>query len=296
MKNHRSLTIILALLSIVVIIEGITIYMGNKEKNVIKEEMTNTKTELDVTLNRLKEIQTELDQKIVEVKKLGGNYADLQKAKNEVDAQLKANKARSAKSIQQLKNKVEGYEQLLVNKDVEIENLKKANKVLFSENVDLKTKSNELSDSINQLSAVKQNLETQVAIASQLKAENIVVKAVNSSGKERTSPFKNRQIEKIRVEFNIAENKIAPIEGKKILIRIFDENNQIIFDIAKGSGTFLLDGKEEFYTASQDILYDNTKQKLLINFEKGSPYTSGKYNVEIYTDSYLMGSSSFVVK
>ena len=55
-------------------------------------------------------------------------------------------------------------------------------------------------------------------IASQLKVENFRIVALNDRGKERTSPFKSRQVEQLKVEFNIAENNVAPIEGKKIMI------------------------------------------------------------------------------
>jgi ubiquinone/menaquinone biosynthesis C-methylase UbiE len=122
------------------------------------------------------------------------------------------------------------------------------------------------------------------------------VKGVSSKGKERDSPFKNRQLQKIKVEFNLADNKVAPIEGKKILIRIVDENAQVIFDVAKGSGTFMLNGKEEFYTSAQEILFDNTKQKLTFFYEKGSEYAEGNYQVEIFADNYKIGTASFSVK
>jgi cell division protein ZapB len=89
---------------------------------------------------------------------------------------------------------------------------------------------------------------------------------------------------------------VAPIEGKTILIRVSDENGQPIFDVAKGSGTFQLNGREEFYTSAQEILFDNTKQKLTFVYDKGSEYASGVYNVEIYTDGYLMGRSQFTVR
>src|SRR5258708_2413781 len=155
---------------------------------------------------------------------------------------------------------------------------------------------NKLSDSITQLSKGKDELDTKVAIASELKAENISIKAVNNKGKERDSPFKNRQLQKLKVEFNLAENKVAPIEGKKIIIRIIDENNQVIFDVAKGSGTFIYNGKEEFYTAAQEILFDNSKHRLTYLYEKGSEYTVGKYTVEIYSNDYKIGAGIFEVK
>lgn len=295
-KSNSKAGFIIAFLSIIVIIQGVKIYLDFKDKAEITEQKANVEEDLAGTMQRLKEIQTELDQKITEIQKLGGDITDLQKAKGEVDAQLKRNVAKSSKAIKELKDRVQGYEELLKIKDEEIEKLKSVNKELFTENKQLKTQKNVLNDSINRLATKKDELATKVAIASQLKAENISVMAVNSKGKERESPFKNRQLEKLKVEFNLAENKVAPIEGKKIIIRVIDENGQVIFDVAKGSGTFMLDNKEEFYTALQEILFDNTRQKLTFFYTKGSEYATGNYSVEIYTDGYRMGAVQFVVK
>jgi DNA repair exonuclease SbcCD ATPase subunit len=295
-KSSNRTGIIIALLSIVVIVQSVKIYLDYKDKVEIKEQKANIEEELASTMQRLTEIKTELDQKITEIQKLGGDVTELEKAKAEVESQLKRNFVRSAKEIQQLKDKVEGYEELLKIKDDEIEKLASVNTVLFSENKTLKSKQNKLGDSISQLSRSKEELATKVALASQLKAENVAVKSVNSKGKERDSPFRNRQLTKLKVDFNIAENKVAPIEGKKVMIRVVDENGQVIFDVARGSGTFILNGKEEFYTAVQELLFDNTHQKLTFLYEKGSEYTAGNYSVEIYTDGYLMGQSQFSVK
>jgi DNA repair exonuclease SbcCD ATPase subunit len=288
--------IIIALLSIVVIVQSIKIYLDYKDKVEITAQKESVEEDLASTMQRLNEIKTELNEKIAQIEQLGGDITELQKAKAEVDAQLKRNTARSAKELKQLKDKVEGYEELLKVKDDEIEKLKSVNKELFTENKSLKTTQNKLGDSINQLSKKKDELAGKVAIASQLKVENLVVKGLNSKGKERDSPFKNKQFSKLKVEFNIAENKVAPIEGKKVVIRVVDENGQIIFDVAKGSGTFMLNGKEEFYTAVQEILFDNTRQKMSFLYEKDSEYASGNYTIEIYTDGYSMGTAQFAVK
>ena len=231
---------------------------------------------------------------------MGGNVEDLNKAKAEVDAQLKRNVAWSAKAIKELKERVTGYEELLKAKDVEIEKLKSVNTNLFSQNrelkTDLKSQQTKLADSISELTKNKDELAGKVAIASQLKAENIIVLGVNEKGKERQSPFRNTQFDKLKVEFNLAENKVAPIEGKKIMIKLTDENGQVIFDLAKGSGSFILNGKEEWYTAMHEILFDNTRQKLTFLYEKGSEYPSGNYLIEVFTTDYKMGSAQFIVK
>lgn len=288
--------IIIALLLMVVLIQSVKIYLDYRDKEEIVEQKANVEQDLATTMQRLKEIQTELDQKIAEISKLGGDLTELKKAKAEVDAQLKRSVSRSSKAIKELKDRVQGYEELLKLKDDEIEKLKSVNKELYSENRQLKNQKNELNDSLSRLATKREELASKVAIASQLKAENIAVTAVNSKGKERESPFKNKQLEKLKVEFNLAENNVAAIEGKKILIRVLDENGQVIFDIARGSGTFMLNNKEEFYTAAQEILFDNTRQKLTFLYEKGSDYAAGNYTVEILTDGYRMGTVNFAVK
>lgn len=283
-------------MSVIIIVQWGKIYLDSQEKQEVKTELVSTEQELATTRQRLTEINTELEQKIAEVQKLGGNVADLEKAKAEIEAELKRNKRATGKEIKALRDKVEGYELLLKTKDEEIEKLKHVNKQLLTENTSLKTQKNQLGDSINRLSQTKDELVTKVAIASQLKAENVRIVALSDKGKERESPFKNRQVGKLKIDFNIAENEVAPIEGKKVMIRIIDENGQVLFDVARGSGTFIYNGKEEFYTASQEILFDNTRQKLTYLYEKGSDYTAGSYTLEIYTDDYKMGTGQFVVK
>lgn len=295
-KRSNKNAIIIALLSIVIVVQGIKIYLDSREKQEIKTDLTSTEQELATTMQKMRDISTELDQKIAEVKKLGGDVSDLQRAKTEVEGELNRSRRATGQEIKALKDKVFGYETLLKNKDEEIEKLKSVNKELLTENTTLKTEKNTLGDSINKLSQTKDELDKKVAIASQLKVENFRIVALNERGKERESPFRARQLDKLKVEFNIADNSVAPVEGKKIMIRVIDQNGQVLFDVARGSGTFLLSGKEEFYTASQEILFDNTRQKLSFIYEKGSEYPEGTYNLEVYTDDYLMGNGQFVVK
>lgn len=295
-KSNKS-TIIIAIMAVVIIVQAVYLFLIiPKERQELKTEIASTEQELATTMQRMTEIKAELEAKIQEVQKLGGDISDLQKAKDEVDAELRRSKRATGKEIKALKDKVEGYELLLKNKDEEIDKLKNVNKALLTENTDLKTEKNQLGDSINRLSQTKEELAGKVAIASQLKVENFHIVSVNDRGKERESPFKSRSLEKLKVDFNITENNVAPIEGKKIMIRIIDGNGQVIFDAAKGSGTFIYNGKEEFYTAAQEILFDNTRQKLSYTYEKGSDYAAGTYTLEVYCDDYKMGSVQFVVK
>lgn len=294
-KNNKSLIIIIVL-AIVVIVQGVKIYLDHQESIAKEDQLANTEEELAITVQRLTDISTELEQKIAEIEELGGDVADLEQAKAEIEAELSKNRRASRRTIQDLKDKVGGYELLLKAKDEEIAQLKEINSELLTENTSLKTEKNVLNDSLSQLSESKDELASKVAKASELRAENIQIFAVNSRGKEREAPFKARQVDKLKVVFNIAENEVAPIEGKNVLIRIIDGNGQVIFDVARGSGSFMLDDREEFYTANQEILFDNTRQQLSFEYEKGSDYEPGIYRLEVYTEGYKMGSEQFEIK
>lgn len=294
-KSNRT-SVIIALLSIIIIIQGVKIFYDSRAKQDMQAEQGSTEEELASTIQRLNEIQSELDVRIDEINKLGGDVEDLKKAKQEITDELSRTKRASGKVISELKDKVDGYEELLRMKDQEIEHLKSVNKQLFSENNNLKTQKNQLGDSLNRLSQATTELQSKVAVASRLKAENITIVGLTDKGKERDSPFRARQIAKVKVDFNIAENNVAPIEGKKIIIRIVDENGQVIFDVDRGSGTFIYNGREEFYTAAQEILFDNSRQHLTFTYDKGSDYPPGNYTMEVYCDDYQMGSGQFTVK
>ncbi|GCC53378.1 hypothetical protein SanaruYs_36210 [Chryseotalea sanaruensis] len=294
-RNNKNI-IFIALLILIIVVQSVKIFLDAQDKVELKAENETTEQELASTMQRLTEIQQELDTKIAEIEKLGGDVTELQRAKADVEKQLRIKTKATGNLIAELRSKVEGYEELLELKDEEIEKLKNVNKELLSENTTLKTQKNKLGDSINRLEQKATELASKVTIASQLKAENFKIVAVSDRNRERESPFRVRQIAKLKVEFSLAENNVAPIEGKKIMIRVVDQNGQVLFDVNKGSGTFIFQGKEEFFTASQEILFDNSKQRLTFVYDKGSDYAEGNYILEVYTDDYLMGRGAFEVK
>jgi len=294
-KNNKT-SIIIALLSIVVLIQAIKIFLDYREKEEVRQQLGAITAERDHTVSELESVKADLDGKIAEVNRLGGDVADLTKARDEAAAELKKNKERSADALKTLNGKIEGYRELLLHKDEEIAKLKAANENLVTQVTKLQTTQNNLGDSINSLLSTKKKLQEKVNSAAQLRAENIAVTSMNDRGKEKESPFRNRQIAKLKIRFTLADNKAADIGARKFFWRIVNKNGQVIFDVNKGSGTFMLNGKEEFYTAAQEILFDNTKQEISLLFEKGSDYPSGDYIAELYAQDYIIGTSAFSVK
>jgi hypothetical protein len=168
---------------------------------------------------------------------------------------------------------------------------------LFSENTNLKTKTVRLTDSISTIDREKRQLAEKVNIASALKAESLDITAINEKGKERDKgEYRAKQIDRIKIAFNLGENNVAKIETKDIYMRLIEPDGAAVFDMATGGGTFMFENQETFFTAKQEILFDNTRQPVSFVFDKGTPYKTGKYTVELYADGFKIGQGSFVVK
>jgi len=283
-------------LGILVVLLVVKIFLDQKEKSELTDYY---QIELKLSKQKLDKISEELAQKIHDIDSLGGDVTELLVTQEELEKErkkLQDTRHANRQLIGRLRRKTDGYQELLKEKDKEITRLTKLSEELLAENTNLKEDKNELNRSIVSLNENKKQLEDKVAIASRLKAEGIHIYAVAKNGKERESIFKNRQLVQLKVVFNIAKNNVAPLEGKEIIIRIIDGNGQVVFDINKGSGSFMLDGKETFYTASKDVLFDNSNQQLSFVYDKGSDYESGVYKMEVFTDGYLMGAETFTVK
>jgi len=291
--------IIIGLSVIFILILAIQFYFNHTSQKELKTEIEDKGVEIDGMLVQMDSLSTEIDAKIKTIEELGGDVEELKKIKEELEAEkteLKKQSNIAWSSYRKVKEKVDGYQVLLKQKDKEIEELQAVNEQLFTENTTLKTEKNQLSSEITNLSEEKEELVEKVEIASRLKAEGIIISAVNAKGKEREGEFRVRQIQDIKVTFNLAENSVAAIEEKNIMIRIIDPDGNVIFDVAKGSGTYMYEGKEAFYTAQQSILFDNTKQRLSFLYRKGSEYVQGKHSVEVFADNYPIGTGVFLVK
>ena len=264
------------------------------------EELSNTRVKLD-------SISTALDAQIAQVQKLGGDVSELQK----VRAELEADKVSLAKGAKLTRANIAGYEvkirqylAFLAEKDTTISQLQREKEVLVvdnqtlnTENVGLKTKREELRDSVAQVNTQNQELATKVTRAAALKAQNIRVLSVNSRGKEKEDDsYKAKRLEKIKLTYALADNPITQEEPKDVFIRVLDPDGAIISDMANGSGTFSMNGDEMVYTVKQTIAYDRNGKNVELLYSRGTPYRPGKYTVELYSEGFKIGSGGFAVR
>ena len=288
-RNRNTLVIVL---SIVIAGAAYKIYSDFN----IKRAYQATKISLEVKLDS---IAVELGERIEEIDVLGGDIDSLLTLKDSIAAQrdqLQRTRRANKALIQRLGRKVKGYEELLVAKDEEIQKLKSINTQLLTENNALKVDKNKLNKSLNEAARREQQLQHRISLVARHSAENIRVFSINKRGKVREGNFRKRQAQKVKITFNLAQNDAAPVAGHKIMIQLIDPAGRVVFDIAKGSGSFQVKGKEQFYTAMQEIVFDNSKQALSFVYDKGATFEKGDYKIILLADTYEIGRAAFNVR
>lgn len=295
-KRDQIRIILIVAIAIVVLGSGFKIYTDYQAKEALQAEFDATRTQLTTKLDS---ISGELSNRISEIAKLGGDIDSLVTLKDSITSerdQLQRTRVANKALIQRLDRKVTGYEELLVAKDQEIEELKEINSKLLVENNELREEQNVLTKTINEAEQKQEQLQQRINLAAKLQAENIQVFNVNSRGREREGDFRQRQAQKVKVTFNLAENEVAPAGGHKIMIQVVDPAGNVVFDVAKGSGSFQVDGREQFYTSIQQIVFDNSKQELSFVYDKGTDFEVGDHKIIIWADNYEIGQASFNVR
>jgi len=297
-KSNRDIIRIVLIVILVGVVAGggYKIYNDAEERKALQAEFDLTRSTLT---NKLDSISVELSSRISEISELGGDIDSLILLKDSITSQrdqLQRTRVANKALIQRLDRKVNGYEELLLAKDEEIVQLKKLNNDLLEENNDLKVDKNELNKSLSEAAQREEAYKQRISLAAKHRAENIKIFNINSRGKEREGDFRKRQAQKIKVTFNLAPNDVAPVAGHQILIQLVDPLGNVIFDVARGSGSFQIDGREEFYTAMQEIVFDNSRQELSFVYDKGSEFNPGDYKVVILADTYEIGQTTFNVR
>ncbi|SNC74716.1 hypothetical protein SAMN06265337_2510 [Hymenobacter gelipurpurascens] len=306
-KNNNKWLLLIALVLLLVGINGFLFYMNRQktqQNEQLQSEVQVKDTKLEEQIKQYEALKADFERQSQEVQGMGLANDSLQAKIAQVNAdllRLRSFKAGSFSIAEQrrYKQRAANFESQLRKKDEEIAQLKADNEALYTETTTLKERQNKLTDTISTVVRSNQELSEKVTIASRLQAENIRVGVINSRNKEKDdddNEFKAKRVEKVKVTFNLARNDVSPKETKQIMMRLIEPDGAALYNLSTGGGTFTIDGSEAFYTAKQDIVYDNTRQPVQFLYAKGAPYKVGLHTVELYEGGVMIGKTTFTLK
>jgi predicted nucleic acid-binding Zn-ribbon protein len=308
-NNQGTFKVIIGVLVGVLALLGYLFMGARNETFELQKSLTSKVEQLSSTQIKLDSISKSLNEKIAEVQSLGGNVAELDAMKAQLENDKKKLKSDFSFSMQKYETKIKDYETFLVAKDDDIRKLKEENGMLVArtetlenekqqfivENTSLKTEKEVLNTTLTQTVADNDDLKRKVTLASSMKAINVQVAALSSKGKVREGgAYKASRIDQIRVSFIMPSNPVAAQDNKDIFIRVLDANGAVV---ENGTGGVVqADGKEIGYTFKQTVPFENNDQKVDLTSGKGANYGKGNYTVELYSEGFKIGKGSFTVK
>lgn len=287
------------------------LFIGSRNETLEVQKQLTTKVEQFASVQqKLDSIATVLNQKIVEVRQLGGSVTGLQRIKRQLENDKKKLKYDLTFSLQQYDLKIRDYQNFLVQNDVDIRKLKEENgsllsrarllekekQSILSENEGLKDERATLAKTVVAYSLQNADLKEKVTLASAIKAVNVEVSALASNGKERRGgPYKASRIDRLKIEFIIPSNPVAQVRSADVYVRILDATGAVVGDNT-GAGVLWLDGREIGYSTRQTIDLQPNDQQVAIFFHRDAAYKPGTYKVELYTEGFRIGDGQFDVK
>lgn len=257
-------------------------------------------TDLAISEMKLDSIAKQLDLRIAQVKKLGGNVTELEKIKT----QLEADRSALRRGNNFLTARINEYEVFLNKKDGEIARLSGENKTLLTRNETLTVVNTSLleekellSDSLSEVMIKATDLEAKVSMASAMRARDVKVYAISAKGREREgNDIKARRVDNIRVEFSLEKNPLTRQETKRIYLKILDPQGATLADASLGSGVFQYAGNEQTYTLSKDVAYTNSDQEVSILYNRTQDFQKGTYTIELYAEGQEIGTGTFSIR
>ncbi|MEY3058802.1 MAG: hypothetical protein RL000_154 [Bacteroidota bacterium] len=301
--NKQNIIILLAIL--LVASWGYFFYAKSQSNAVIAEKNADyanldsaknaVQTEYNAALLRLDELTASnagldsiVKKRNTEMDILKGKFKSLVGKQNATAADL----AEAKNLVAELNGKIDGYVK-------EIERLQTENKQLTVDKENLTTENKSLNTTLASTEAAKKDAENKVDVGSTLHASAFSITPINekSSGKEKSTSSAKRA-DKLRVSFNLDENRIATSGPKQLFIIAKDPGGKVIKEEALASGSINTrqDGQVDF-TTKIDVEYKQGEAKnISFDLRQTEKYMKGNYAVIVYQNGFKIGEGIATLK
>ena len=259
----------------------------NQQRDIMEEELTKLAAEYDIQYKKLSAGQGEQKFSLATDSLISQILAERAKVE-QLQKELKASKATSAKRIDQLSREVTTLRNVLRTYVVQIDSLQATNERLRAENTEVKENYNRVTSQAQQLSSEKAHLSDRVKLAAKLDATAISVTPIDKRGKQTKTLSK---VVNLQIRFTISKNVTAEVGEKTFYCRITQPNDELL--IKAGAGTFAFEGKQIPYSIRREIEYNGEETPLVMYWPVEESLQSGTYQLRIFADGNLIGSASF---
>ena len=205
---------------------------------------------------------------------------------------LLAIQADNAHRIRLYQRELESMREVMRSFIVQIDSLNQSNLALRTERSELVRN---LADERTQRARVTEDrdrMTSTIQLAQVLSAADIQVTGLNNRG--NATP-RVRNVDKLQTCFTVRENPVAPAGDRTFYIVIIAPGNRPLNNAA--NNVFQTqEGDYIVFTDRRTMTYENKDIEMCIFTDNNGRLTEGNYEVRIYCDGYLVGSSTFTLR
>ena len=261
--------------------------------------ITNTTSERDILKKELEDASSLYD-------RIKTNSANMEHTKDSTISRRDREILEKRNKIQHLLSKVGATQQELaqaknliasLNGDImtyktQVETLQGEKIILTQEKNAVTQQRDRVQKNYDSATSVIKQKEDIIDVASTLKASNFSILGIHekTNGKEEKTTTAKR-VDKLRISFDIDENRIAQSGIKNIFVCITGPDGKPIIAEAQGSGKFSTrDGELKNYTQKIDLNYtQGQRQTLSIDWKQNTSFEKGDYKIEVYNNGFKIG-------
>lgn len=290
-NNHSKLKAIIGILAVLLVISLVYIFKLTSDAKTLQTTVTTVKSEKESVLKDLTDLKATYDAAIAENTSMSDELIAERDKVVKLMADLKASKGDVA-SLQKYRTQYKALEQKMQNLMQEVEVLKKQNQTLTT-NLDSTRVVLEDKEKYNQvLVGQNEELAKTVEKGSKLSVTNLKTASykVRSSGKQIATDKASRT-DMLKVNFTIAENKIAKSGDKTYYVQVIDSKNNVLGDKA----TVSFGENSLTYSFTTTVKYENKSVEVSEQLP-GKDFAKGTYFVNVFDKAELVSKSSFTLR
>lgn len=261
----------------------------------VSSEKEDLKLQLDEATMRYDELKTENVKKDSTITARDREIAD---KKARIASILKKADA-TKEELAEAKSLIKSLNEDIASYKEQVEILKGENLQLTKEKEQVTQERNLVQRGLDSAKNVVKEKEGLIDVGSTLHASsfNIVGIEEKKGGKEKETT-KAKKVDKLRISFNLDENRIAQSGQKDLFVCITGPDGNAIAVEALGSGTFTTreDG-QKIYTQKVQISYtQGQKQTVSFDWKQNTNFAVGNYKIEVYHNGFKIGEGVAVLK
>lgn len=293
-EKKTNVNALYGVLGLLVVVLAVAVYMlldTRKNLNLVNEDLAEKteffRIEKDSLEGELRNIYFRYD--TLETNNLE-LQVEMQQQKEKIE-RLIALQAEDAYKIRMYRKEMETLRSVLRSYIVQIDSLNMQNQELLAENKQLRNTELRLSTEKKQLEEDKSQLEEIKDLATTLQASQIDLVMLNKRDKETE---RTRNTVKVRTDFVLRANNVAPAGEKKVFLRIIRPDQVVLGSPELEMIDF--NGEQIPASASRVINYENEDLPVSIFWTNDGEIVPGDFTVELYSEGKVIGTSAFVLK